>query len=337
METRKVQLTGGSSYIITLPIEWIRSMKITKNSSLSLKYQPGGGLLILPQPSEENRAKELILDADKIQDPTFLFRCLVGSYIAGYTAIKIMSTDRLLPSARKAARDFTIMTVGQQIVDETDSSIVIKDLLNPGEMPFEKSLKRMYVIIKTMYQDVLIAIETKDTLLAQDIINRDNEVDKLQWLISRQYHLLLHDPNLGEKMQVTMSQALNFFVVSRILERVGDHGVRIAQHLINIFQSDVDSSIVSNIVTSTKLAMQILDSSIYALFSGDLVKANDTIGTVEKLEGLSDAIASVALQKKGSLALSLGYIAESIRRAGEYAADVSETSINQLIEENKGL
>ena len=67
------------------------------------------------------------------------------------------------------------------------------------------------------------------------------------------------------------------------------------------------------------------------------MNANDTIQMVEKLEVLSDSIASVALQKKGALALSLGYIAESIRRAGEYAAGISETIINQLIEEKKGL
>ena len=56
-----------------------------------------------------------------------------------------------------------------------------------------------------------------------------------------------------------------------------------------------------------------------------------------EIGALFDSIASVALQKKGALALSLGYIAESIRRAGEYAADISEAIINQLLEEKKEL
>jgi hypothetical protein len=33
------------------------------------------------------------------------------------------------------------------------------------------------------------------------------------------------------------------------------------------------------------------------------------------------------------LAISLHYIAESIRRTGEYAGDISETVINYLVEE----
>ena len=31
MEIRKVQVTGGSSYVITLPKEWIKENKIEKN------------------------------------------------------------------------------------------------------------------------------------------------------------------------------------------------------------------------------------------------------------------------------------------------------------------
>jgi phosphate uptake regulator len=34
MEIRRVQITGGSSYVITLPKEWIRTMNIKKNDQL---------------------------------------------------------------------------------------------------------------------------------------------------------------------------------------------------------------------------------------------------------------------------------------------------------------
>jgi len=41
------------------------------------------------------------------------------------------------------------------------------------------------------------------------------------------------------------------------------------------------------------------------------------------------------LQQKGIVAISIGYIADSIRRIGEYAEDISETVINYLINEKK--
>jgi hypothetical protein len=56
---------------------------------------------------------------------------------------------------------------------------------------------------------------------------------------------------------------------------------------------------------------------------------------VDNLEKMTDNISAFAHLKKGELALSIGYVAESIRRAGEYSGDISEAIINQLIHEVK--
>jgi phosphate uptake regulator len=335
MEMRKVQFTGRSSYVISLPIEWVRSRNISKNEPLGIRQLPDGSLLIVPRPAPEPVSREKEIRADIVKDPTFLFRCMVGSYIAGHTSIRVVSPVSLPPEMRKAARDFTQMTIGQQIVEETESAIVIKDLLNPTEMPFDNSIRRMYILVKTMFKDAILSLENKNEVLAMDIVNRDTEVDKLQWLISRQYHLLLQDPTLSEKMHVSLKQALNYYVVGRILERIGDHGVRFATHIPVLLAHHIDKNLFDTIDQATDMAMGILDASIRSIFSGSLSDANQTIDTVGELENVSDSITAIALQKKGELALSIGYVAESIRRAGEYGADISETIINQLIDEEQ--
>jgi len=40
------------------------------------------------------------------------------------------------PHAKMTVRKFTQNTIGQEIVEETDTKVVIKDILNPAEMPF---------------------------------------------------------------------------------------------------------------------------------------------------------------------------------------------------------
>jgi len=94
MDFRKVQMTGGSSYVISLPKEWVRSMNIKKNEPLQIKIQTDGSLLILPRSSEEKESRIKEFSADAIGNPVFLFRCLVGSYIAGYTTIRISSSTK---------------------------------------------------------------------------------------------------------------------------------------------------------------------------------------------------------------------------------------------------
>ena len=72
METRKVQMTGGSSFVITLPKDCINSLKIKKNDPLGLVVQSDGTLLITPKSDsrDDERLKEF--DVDDVDDPKFM-------------------------------------------------------------------------------------------------------------------------------------------------------------------------------------------------------------------------------------------------------------------------
>ena len=52
MEIRRVQLTGRSSYAITLPKEWVKSVNIKKNDPLGVLIHSNGTLLITPKMTE---------------------------------------------------------------------------------------------------------------------------------------------------------------------------------------------------------------------------------------------------------------------------------------------
>ena len=73
----------------------------------------------------------------------------------------------------------------------------------------------------------------------------------------------------------------------------------------------------------------------YLFFRKDIKATNENIEAVKSLRKSCEEINTIALKQKGDLAISIGYIIESIRRIGEYAEDISETVINFLIEEEK--
>jgi hypothetical protein len=62
--------------------------------------------------------------------------------------------------------------------------------------------------------------------------------------------------------------------------------------------------------------------------------ANRNIESINALENICGEINNIVLKQDTMIAISLNYISESIRRAGEYAGDISETVINLLVEEN---
>jgi phosphate uptake regulator len=335
MEIRRVQITGGSSYVITLPKEWIRTMNIKKNDQLGINIQSDGTLLLTSKMTQEKLQRIKEFDVSCIPKPTYLLQRLIGAYIAGYTAIKITAPSRMPTPARNVIRSFTQLAIGPEVVEETDTSIMLKDLLNPTEMPLDRTIKRMHIIVKGMHEDVMRALQTKDKILADDVLSRDNDVDRLHWLVARQYNILLQNVSLAEKMNITIGMASTCFLISRIIERIGDHIVSIAHNIPNLVDNSVDRKIIDRILVASTLSLDIFNKSISSFFKKDIKASNETIESVEKLESLCEEINTLALQQKGIVALSIGYIIESVRRIGEYAEDISENVINYLINEEK--
>ncbi|MBU1941658.1 MAG: phosphate uptake regulator PhoU, partial [Candidatus Thermoplasmatota archaeon] len=299
------------------------------NDPLGIHMQSNGTLLITSKMTREQQ-KIKNINMKYIEKQTFLFRRLIAAYIAGFTTIKIISDDRLSPEIRTTIRKFTQSTIGQEVVEETDHSITLKDLLNPTEMPFDRTIKRMHIILKGMHEDVLRSLETSDNDLAQDVIQRDSEIDRLHWLIARQHNSILQNMSLAEKMNITIGLSSTYYTISRIIERIGDHIVKIAKNIQKINILNLEQSIKQQIKTSSELALLIFANSIHAFFRKSIQESNKNIESVIELENRCEEIDKLTLKQKGITAVSVGYIVESIRRIGEYAEDISENVINYL-------
>jgi len=335
MEIRRVQVTGGSSFVVTLPKEWADNQKIKKNDPVGLIVQTDGTLLVTKKVTDEPVHKTKEIDSSTISDPAFLFRLLIGTYITGYTMIRITSKQRFPPFVRSVVRDYTQMTIGQEVVEETETVIAIKDLLNPAEMPFENTIKRMFVIVKNMHEDAIMALETQNKMLAEDVVARDTDPDRLNWLVARQTNMLMQNASLSRKMGVSPSMAMHYFMLSRIIERVGDHAVRIAENVQPIAGVELDKKITSAIRKASTMSMEIFDKSIISFFNSDMKDAHRNIESIAALEKICGDINNMVLKQDTMIAIHVGYIAESIRRSGEYAGDISETIINLLVEQEQ--
>jgi phosphate uptake regulator len=332
MEIRRVQVTGGASFVVTLPKDWAEAQKIAKNDPVGLVVQPDGTLLITKKITEDTAQRIKEIDSSTISDPAFLFRMLIGTYITGFTVIRITTKVRFPPFVRTVVRDFTRMTIGQEVVEETEAVITIKDLLNPSEMPYDNTIKRMFVIIKTMHEDAITALDTHNRSLVMDVINRDTDADRLNWLIARQTNMILQNASLSRKMGISPGMAMNYYMISRIIERVGDHAVRIAEHSIPIIDVDFDKKFMNAIKKASTLSLEIFDRSIVSFFNADMKEAHRNIESISALENICGDINNMVLKQDTLIALNIAYISESIRRAGEYAGDISETVINLLVE-----
>ncbi|NVM46442.1 MAG: phosphate uptake regulator PhoU [Candidatus Lokiarchaeota archaeon] len=328
IEARKVQKTGGSSFIISLPIEWIKKHGIEAKDTIGVLSQPDGNLLITPYMSSEKNVKEKKFDIDEIKDSDFLFRLLVGAYIMGYNLIEVKSSKKFESIMRDTVKIFSKITIGTEILEESDNTIKIRDLIDPREMLFEKTIKRMYILANNMHEDALKALETGDKKLAEKVIEDDDEIDRVNWFVERQAHIVLQDIILCQKLDITLEDASNYKFISRFLERIGDHAVKIARNVILIDYQKIDKSLYENIMKASDISLELLNKSLDAWLQKDLNLANENI---ESIKILTNACNAIKISPNSEYLVEIGFIIESIRRTGEYSSDISEIIINNLI------
>ena len=87
-------------------------------------------------------------------------------------------------------------------------------------------IPRMGDIAQAMLRDALDSFVRRDTALAQRVLNEDDRLDGLKTQIFRELlTYMLQDP-------ATVEPALDLILVSRHLERIGDHATNVAEDVI---------------------------------------------------------------------------------------------------------
>ena len=87
-------------------------------------------------------------------------------------------------------------------------------------------IPRMAGIAQSMLRDALDAYVRRDIALAQSVLNQDDELDALKTHVFRDLlTCMLQDP-------ATIEPALDLILISRHLERIGDHATNVAEDVI---------------------------------------------------------------------------------------------------------
>src|SRR3989442_13922367 len=188
MEGRKLQLTGGSTYVVSLPKPWISATGLKPGDTVFLESMPDGSITVLPRAGEKPAARRKVFEEKGDETRDHLLRKLIGAYVSGFGPIEIRHRPETGPFVRRVAREFCRMAIGPEIIEESRTSMGIQDLSDPAELSPEKSLRRMYMTVRAMLEDAIAALKTRDETLAKDVAQRDEEVDRRYWRVPKRDH-----------------------------------------------------------------------------------------------------------------------------------------------------
>ncbi|MCL9812449.1 phosphate uptake regulator PhoU [Natranaeroarchaeum aerophilus] len=325
---RKVQLTGGSTYTISLPKEWATTNDVETGTPLVL--YPGTDRLVALKRTAEHDDDAITVDVRGV-DPEAMKKTLETAYVTGYDEITIESSTGLSAEQRRAARSTVNGLVGVEIQAVTEDSLLVHSLLDGTEVSLRQTVVQMQLTALSMHEDAIRAILENDDELARRVIDQDDDVDRLFALVSRQFHRGLAEFREIAQLDVDRPTAFAYYRMARQLERVADHAEKTA--VVATRQHDAPperfhEDLVSLGERSRGVLRAALEAGLDGGSIGDLQAVFvDRDSVVADVRALDRSLYDEDVPEPQLLASVL----DSIERIAEYGANVAETGLQSAL------
>jgi phosphate uptake regulator len=332
-ETRKIQFTGGSTYIISLPKKWIVINQLKKGSFIKLREEQGGLLTIVPLSNITQKKHEASIKVGPSDSTETLTRKIIAVYLAGHNAIYIKYEKQPLSAKqRHEIKNFVRrMLVGTEIVTDTSSQLVLQVLISFPELTVQSALRRMSIITTSMHNEAILGLKTNDCHLAKEIISTDNEVDRFNLYVNRLLKSAIQNPRISKEIGVENDKdCLSYRLVTTSVERSADHAVKIAENVLAL-KHQLNPEILEKIEKMSEIAVKMFNNAMESLFRQDYAMAEKIIVGINEIVILEKA-AVVSAQLDVEDIASLRLIIESIRRTAEYSCDIAEIVLNLTVD-----
>jgi len=321
-ELRRVQRTSSGTFFVCLPKSWAQRCNLKKGAVVGISEGANGKLVIDAKYGSELLPKTVILEPGPL-----LGREIVANYLLGVDVIRVQGRERIGFEVREAVKSTVSGLIGLEIVEEDKSGIVLQCLLEPSGFPPEKILRRAYAIAAGMHRDVVNAFVEGEIQLAKSVIARDNESNRLYFLLVRILRTIIQNPSLSQKLGVGPIECLDYRLAASWVEAMGDECVRIAQKTVELKGAKPDKELGKLFTDFQTVCFEAHEKALTAFLTADIdlaEKVRDMRKIVEKefacIEGLAQAQSIDVVPR-------ILAIASFLRQMYEHSVDISDLAV----------
>jgi phosphate uptake regulator len=318
MELRKVQRTNSGTFFVSLPKDWAERVGLDKGTTLAVSESADGRLCLDPRYDAEREPLSVVL-----KPTSYLDREIVGKYLLGYDIIRVEAKNRISPEERALIKKASSRLVGLEIVEEDYARIVLQCLLEPSAFPPEKILRREYNIAASMHRDAVRAFLEGDVHLAKNVIARDDEVNRLYFLLVRILRTIIQNPSLGEKLGIRSIDCLDYRLCASLVETIGDSAVEIVHKVLALKGAKI-SEVSQSIAKFHSMVFEAQEKALKAFFGRNVVLAEEVRDERSKMEQMLHDIESAAKKQSSEVVPLILAAASSIYRIFGYSVDIAD-------------
>lgn len=331
-EGRKLQLAGGTTYMISLPRRWVLSHQLRPGDTLYVD-QIGDSITFRAQGTDRAPTRTMEIDAPTDGPDAHLLRNLIAAYIAGYGVVHLRFPPGDGTSARRVAREFCRLVTGPVIVEEDRAHVTIQDLSDAAEVNAGRYVRRMHAVVRAMLSEAVDVFLSGDTARAGALAEREREVDRLYWMVAKR-HRFGAERSTASPTAADEEAFRAFRPVAKLLERTGDQAVRIARTRRRGKERAArpEGEPARELRQLTEQVIALLDDAVLALASGDATIAHRTIdgerACGEALRAFGERLSEI----EGTDLLAWTGVLGALDRAAGDARDVAEQAVDVAVD-----
>ncbi|WP_415381336.1 PhoU domain-containing protein [Halosimplex sp. TS25] len=330
METRKVQLSGGTTYTVSLPKAWANEQGIEAGSVLSLYPNADGSLLVEPAAERAEETRSATVDVSTSSDSAVAQR-VRALHAVGFDEVTLVDTTGHGDDRRALVEDTVAELSGFELLEVSETRIRLTNLIDAENVDVRKSALRLRLVTLAMHRDAVTAVVEGDAALAERVVDRDAEADKLFAMVTRHFRRALTDLHEVEKLDHQRDELFEYYYACRQFERVADHAVKVAR-----FALDPDAALpagfADRVVPLGKDACGVVDEA------GDVILTDAGVEAAHSALSSRDEVVAAIERLDRELydhdvpgeAHTAGLLLDSLRRTAEYGANVAAVAIQQV-------
>ena len=318
-DLRKVQQTPTGTFFVCLPRAWAKQNGLKKGTLVNLDVTSDGKLIVDSEYSAEQTPRIACLAIGP-----YLGREIIGRYLLGYDVIRIEAKDRIAYDARSIVKSTVVSLIGLEIVEETSAAIVLQCLLEPSGFLPEKILRRNYAIVAGMTRDAANSFINNDLQLAKTVIARDEESNRLYFLLVRILRTIIQNPRLSEKLGITPIDCLDYRLAASLIEGIGDACVQVASKTIALNGVNLSSELQKLLIDLQTSCWEAHEQALKSFVTKDISLAETVRNLREKIDKTYLNIERVAKDSSLDLLPQLLDVVSFLRQIYERSVDMAD-------------
>jgi phosphate uptake regulator len=220
LNARKVVEMGGS-FVVSIPKDWAKRNGVSKGDTVVVEELSERRLVVRPIEQTEGALKEVEVEYPR-EDLTYVINDVTGAYLLGYDIIRVQGRTVMTREDRERLKSTIGRLIGLEIIDEDSKKMTLQFLLEPTGLTPERIARRMMGMIEGMIKDTLEGVAARDTKVLALVAERDDELDRLYFLLVRAVRTAAMDQEVAQRYGLTPVEILDYRVLASFLESVGD-------------------------------------------------------------------------------------------------------------------